>query len=222
MIYYFLERYSSSFRRIASQDRKFYIIGNLIKAGILISITPFASYHLLLIIYYDTYSTNTLRNLGCIYSIPDFISMIVVKRMRWSTWLHHLSVVVFNYVSILNDYSQENVCRCVVVYAGFSSFGYCVHLLLASRFLGVSIQVARVLSFIALVIYALCCLVNWSWQFYYIRHLLLSGKGHWTVYAYILAISFVLWDDIILNRWLLHHARNTAFAAAQQQRRPRN
>ncbi|CAM39677.2 conserved hypothetical protein [Leishmania braziliensis MHOM/BR/75/M2904] len=223
MIYYFLERFSDSFRRIASQDKKFYIIGNLIKAGILISITPFACVHLVKIIVFDEWESNILRNLGCIYAIPDFISMVIVRRMRWSTWVHHACVVLFNYFSIMNNYQHENVCRCVVVYAAFSSFAYCVNVLLASRFLGVSASVARVLSFVALVVYALCCAVNWAWQVYYLRRLLISGHDHWTVYVYMCLISLVMWDDIVLNNWLLHHARNNAYAASQhlQQHRTR-
>ncbi|KPI85220.1 hypothetical protein ABL78_5728 [Leptomonas seymouri] len=223
MIYYFLERFSGSFRRIASQDKKFYIIGNLIKAGILISITPFACIHLVKIVVFDEWESNILRNLGCIYAIPDFISMVIVRRMRWSTWVHHACVVVFNYFSIMNNYQHENVCRCVVVYAAFSSFAYCVNVLLASRFLGVSANVARVLSFVALVVYALCCAVNWAWQAFYLRRLLTTGHDHWTVYVYMLLISLVMWDDIVLNRWLLHHARNNVYVAAQhlQQHRHR-
>ncbi|KAK7195225.1 hypothetical protein NESM_000447600 [Novymonas esmeraldas] len=221
MVYHFLERFSGSFRRIASQDKKFYIIGNLIKAGILISITPFACVHLVKIIVLEEWESNILRNLGCIYAIPDFISMVVVRRMRWSTWVHHACVVLFNYVSIMNNYKDENVCRCVVVYAAFSSFAYCVNLLLASRFLGVSADVARVLSFIALVVYALCCAVNWAWQVYYLRRLLTNGNDHWTVYVYMALISLVMWDDVVLNRWLLQHARHNACAASQHMQQHR-
>jgi hypothetical protein len=36
------------------------------------------------------------------------------------------------------DYTQANVCRCIMVYAIFSCFAYIVNLLLAIRFLGVS------------------------------------------------------------------------------------
>lgn len=218
MIYYFLERFSASFRRIHSQDKKFYIIGNLLKAGVLISITPFAVFHLTKIIVFDEWQGETLQNLGCIYAIPDFISMIVVKRMRWSTWIHHLCVVLFNYFSILNDYQNENVLRCVVVYASFSSFAYCVNVLLASRFLGMSPTAARFLSFGALLIYAGCCAVNWCWQAYYLHRLLSTGHRHWSVYVYMCMIVLVMYDDMILNKWLLRYAKNTAFAASQLQR----
>eukprot|EP00796_Vickermania_ingenoplastis_P008578 gene8578-6018_t len=221
MIYYFLERFSASFRRIHSHDKKFYIIGNLLKAGVLISITPFAVFHLTKIILFDEWQGETLQNLGCIYAIPDFISMIIVKRMRWSTWVHHLCVVLFNYFSILNDYQNENVLRCVVVYASFSSFAYCVNVLLASRFLGMTPTAARFLSFVALLVYAGCCAINWCWQVYYLHRLLSKGLRHWSVYVYMVLICLVMYDDMILNKWLLRYAQNTAFAASQMKRQQR-
>ncbi|ORC93338.1 uncharacterized protein TM35_000012150 [Trypanosoma theileri] len=220
MAYYFLGRCSHSFRRI-SHDKKFYTIANLIKAGILVSLVPFATFHLIHIILFDEWDTNTLQNLGCIYTIPDFVSMIVVKRMSWSTWTHHLCVLLFNFFSITNDYQKENICRCLVVYAAFSTFAYCVNVLLASRFLGVPPNVARVLSFIAVVVYILCCATNWTWQVYYLSKLLRGGHDHWTVYAYMFLICLVMYDDVTLNKWLLHNAKSTAFAAAQYQQQQR-
>lgn len=214
-IYYFLERYSFSFQRIQSKQKKFYIIGNLLKAGVLISITPFAAFHLTKIIVFDEWNTQTLQTLGSIYVIPDFISMIVVKRMRWSTWIHHLCVVLFNYFSIMNDYRNENVLRCVVVYASFSSFAYCVNVLLASRFLGLSVNAAHVLSFFALLIYGACCAVNWSWQAYYLHRLLTTGHQSWPVFLYMGLITVVVYDDLVLNKWLWRYASNMGIMSQQ-------
>lgn len=214
-IYYFLERYSLSFQRIQSTQKKFYIIGNLIKAGVLISITPFAAYHLTKMIVFDEWDTQTLQSLGSIYVIPDFISLMIVKRMRWSTWMHHLCVVLFNYFSIMNDYRDENVLRCVVVYAGFSSFAYCVNVLLASRFLGLSPNAAHILSFFALLIYGACCAVNWSWQVYYLHRLLTTGHQSWPIMLYICLIVIVVYDDLVLNKWLWRYASNMEMISHQ-------
>ena len=207
MVYHFLEKFSTSFRKI-SKDKKFYTISNLLKAGMLAAITPFAMLHLYRIVLFDEWDTNTLRNLGCIYAIPDFVSMVVVKRMAWTTYFHHTCVLVFNYFSIQNDYQTENVCRLIVVYAAFSTFAYVVNMLLASRFLGVSQQIARFLSFCALCIYTACCAINWTWQVHYLR-VLIARHDHWTIYVYMFLICFVMWDDIVLNRWLLQNARNS-------------
>ena len=70
---------------------------------------------------------------GCLYAVLDFVSLLLVKRLSWSTIIHHVCVCVFNVVSISNDYAEENVCRLLVVYAVFSTFAYLVNLLLASR-----------------------------------------------------------------------------------------
>lgn len=204
--YYFLERLSMSFRKV-SPDKKFYTISNLIKAGVLAAVTPFAVYHLQRIMLHDDWDSNTLQNLGCIFAIPDFVSLLVVRRMSTTTIVHHICVCIFNYFSIQNDYGKENICRLIVVYAAFSSFAYCVNMLLASRFLGVPANVARHLSLAALVVYMACCAVNWMWQVHYLRHLIGGPNDHWTVYLYMVLISFVMWDDLVLNRWLLQNAR---------------
>eukprot|EP00658_Telonema_sp_P-2_P046757 TRINITY_DN3504_c0_g1_i2.p1 TRINITY_DN3504_c0_g1~~TRINITY_DN3504_c0_g1_i2.p1 ORF type:complete len:367 (+),score=19.45 TRINITY_DN3504_c0_g1_i2:260-1360(+) len=208
MVHFFLEKYSTSFRKI-SQDKKFYTISNILKASMLAAITPFALRNLYLIIVHDSWDTNTLRNLGCAYAIPDFVSLLVVKRMAWTTVFHHVCVFMFNAFSIHNDYKEQNVCRLIVVYAAFSTFAYVVNMLLASRFLGVSGKVSKVLAFLALSIYVLCCAINWTWQAHYLRRLI-QENDHWTIYLYMMLICFVMWDDIVLNKWLLRNFRNSA------------
>lgn len=216
LIYFFLEKYSSSFRSV-SNEKKFYTISNLLKAGILMSITPFAATELYRIVVHDRWDTNTLRNLGCIYAIPDFVSMIVVRRMAWTTIFHHTCVQVFNYFSVQNDYQNVNVCRLIVVYAAFSTFAYCVNMLLGSRFLGVSAIASRCLSAAAFFVYTTCCAINWTWQARALWDLHVNHR-HWTIYAYCFLILFVVWDDIVLNKWLwLNMRRKEGIAAANKE-----
>ena len=205
MIHFFLDNMSTSFKKV-SNDKKFYTISNLIKAGVLAAITPFAGYELYHIIVLDEWHSNNLRNLGCIYAIPDFVSLLIVRRMSWSTIIHHVFVCIFNYFSVSNNYANENVCRLIVVYAAFSTFAYSVNMLLASRWLGLSTAIARLLAMMALVVYVSCCAVNWTWQVYYILRLV-DVNNHWSIYVYIVLILFVMWDDVVLNRWLLQNLR---------------
>lgn len=206
VIYHFLDRFSTSFKAI-SDDKKMYTISNLLKAGILMSITPFAVTELYGIVVHDRWNTNVLRNLGCIYAVPDFVSMLVVRRMAWSTIFHHVCVQVFNFFSVMNDYSQSNVCRLIVVYAAFSTFAYCVNMLLGSRFLGVSAMASRCLSAAAFIVYTACCAVNWSWQAFYLRRMFAADPADWTLYVYVSLIGFIVYDDIVLNKWLLLNMR---------------
>jgi hypothetical protein len=211
LFYFVLDNYSTSFKSI-SQDKKFYTISNLIKAGVLAAVTPFVSVELFNVVVYDSWNGNQLRNLGCIYAIPDFVSLLLVRRMSYTTIFHHICVCIFNYFSIQNDYSEENVVRLIAVYAAFSTFAYCVNMLLASRFLGVNPSVVRLLSIGALLVYVACCAVNWTWQVAYLRRLIGGPNDHWTIYVYMLLISFVMWDDIVLMRWLRQNVQKSPLA----------
>lgn len=201
----YLQKQSTSYQKIP-EDKKFYVLSNLIKSAVLASITPFALIMLHEAMVQDIWLTNKIRNLGCIYAIPDFVSMILVRRMKWTTIAHHTIVCLFNFASIHNDYAKENVCRLIVVYAIFSTFAYLVNLLLASRFLNVSPNLSFQLSIGALLIYASCCAINWSWQVYYINRLYQVNPG-WPLYLYCVLICFVVMDDCVLNKWLCHNAR---------------
>ena len=52
--------------------------------------------------------------------------MLLVRRMAWSTKLHHMCVVVFMVVNLFVTYEDETVGRALVVYAIFSTFA-CAH-----------------------------------------------------------------------------------------------
>jgi hypothetical protein len=208
MIYFFLSEHAESFRRI-SKDKRMYTISNLIKAGVLFALAPFCALHLVRAFMWDDWRTNTLRNMGCIFAIPDFVALFLVRRLGTSTVIHHVCVVLFNFYSIQNDYAQDNFCRLAVIYASFTTFGYIVYILLASRFLGVPPVISRYLSMWALVIYVTCCSVNWVWQATYMRHLLSLGAEHpWQLYVYMALISFVMYDDLMLNQWLWLNLRS--------------
>lgn len=198
--HFYLEKYSASYRNVES-DKQFYVLSNLIKSATLLSYTPLAAGVLWNTMVNDEWNTIRIRNLGCMYCIPDFVSLFLVKKMSTTTIVHHIAVCVFNAVSMFNDYGEENVCRLIMVYAVFSTFAYLVNLLLASRFLGIPKWLAKIMSGGALLIYAGCCTINWTWQCVYIQKLL--SKGHtWPVYSFMALIMLVVYDDLVLMKWL--------------------
>jgi len=175
--HYYLEKFSTSYKNV-EPDKQFYVLSNLIKSATLLSYTPLAAIVLYKTMVLDDWNTTRIRNLGCMYAIPDFVSLFLVKRMSNTTIVHHLAVCVFNVVSMFNDYGEENVCRLMVVYAIFSTFAYLVNLLLASRFLNIPKWVAQYMSGMALLIYASCCGINWTWQTIYTWKLLQTGHTY--------------------------------------------
>jgi len=210
--HFYLEKYSGSYKSVES-EKQFYVLSNLIKSATLLSYTPLAAVVLYNTMVNDEWDTIVIRNLGCMYCIPDFVSLFMVKKMSNTTILHHLAVCVFNAVSMFNDYGEENVCRLMVVYAVFSTFAYLVNLLLASRFLGIPKWLARYMSAGALFIYAACCGINWTWQAYYSHKL--WHLYNWPLYAYLSLICLVVYDDLVLMKWLWYKATHVPKPATE-------
>jgi len=204
VIDYAMLRYSKSYCGIES-DKKFYVLSNLVKSAVLFYYVPFAVHSLYAIMVKEEWDTSRIHRLSVMYAIPDFVSLILVKRMAKTTIVHHLLVVIFMIISVNNNYKNDNICRAIVVYAIFSTFSYLVNLLLASRFVdnvAGNILTASI-SFIAFCTYVICIFFNWSWQLWYIRKNVYETPISITIYTS--AISLLAYDDILLTRWLMYN-----------------
>eukprot|EP01135_Chromosphaera_perkinsii_P005626 Nk52_evm40s355 gene=Nk52_evmTU40s355 len=200
-----LTRYVPSYKEISARDKRYYVVMNLIKSVVLAALTPIGSYVLFEAIVKDVWNTTQIQNLGNLYVMTDFVSLLLVRRMQWTTQAHHVTVCIFNVFSLRNDYNEENICRLIMVYATFSAFSYLVNLLLVSRFIHIDERSALFLNRGSVIIYMSSCTVNWAWQAYYI-HRLITVNNHWTIYLYIVLLVFIMYDDVILNKWLLKNA----------------
>lgn len=214
---HFMSRLSTSYAAIPD-DKKFYVLSNLIKSAVLLAYCPSAASTLYGALVRDEWSTRRIRNLGVLYAIPDTVSLLLVSRMATSTKVHHLCVVAFMVCNLFIDYEHESVGRALVVYAIFSTFAYLVNLLLASRFLPLVPSISLVLSTLALVIYAGTLGVNWLWQVAFLYRLVRSptlGAAHATAIGlYVSLIALVVRDDLVLVRWLWKNVSKTAAAVA--------
>jgi hypothetical protein len=199
---HYLGKLSSSYTAIPD-DKRFYVISNLVKSGVLLAYSPMCAKLLYSALLHDEWSTPRIRNMGVLYAIPDFVSLLLVRRMATSTKIHHVCVVLFMLVNLVVEYEHESVGRALVVYAVFSTFAYGVNLLLASRFLAVSEVLAFIMSTLALLIYGSCLAVNWTWQLAFLSRLWM-GDHRWSLplYVYVALISLVVYDDVVLMKWL--------------------
>ena len=202
--HYHLQRYSQSYKAI-QEDKQFYVLSNFIKSALLLSYSPLAASLLYEVVVLDKWNVQRIWNLGCLYAIPDFVSLILVKRMAFTTVCHHVCVVIFMFVSLQNDYQTDGICQSIVIYAIFSDFAYLVNLLLASRFMNIDSSLSMYLSIFAGLIYFVCCCINWSWQVGYLKKLIFAGL--WSVYLYIPMLAVIIRDDLVLLKWLYDNAK---------------
>lgn len=221
---YHLKKCSISYNLLNSEEEQFYVLSNLIKSGLLCIYTPLAFMLLKNIIVYDIWDNNRILTLGSLYALPDFVSLFVVKKMQKNTIIHHVCVCIFYLIHINNDYTEKNVCRLLVVYSIFSTFSYLVNFLLASRYLKFSNNynfdtiIKKILIYCSLRVYVLCCGINWIWHLLYVYKMINENYNvfktyfsynHITVYIYLTVISLVVYDDIILIKYLYYKYSKT-------------
>lgn len=206
-IFHELMMKSGSVYNTLHYNKQKYIASNFLKSVMLAGITPAAGYVMYDGMVNDNWNNNLIRNLGILYSIPDTVSLFVVKKMDLTTKVHHSVVCLFNIVSIRNDYTQENVVRCMLVYACFSAFAFIVNFNLAVRFLHENKKIENMLSRAAFLIYSSCCFLNWSWH---LKELSTQWNGCDEYYCiraiptYTLFIIMIVVDDIKLINWLFY------------------
>merc|ERR1719473_43722 len=213
---HYMSTFSKSYASIPD-DKKFYVLSNLIKSAALLAYTPSCAGTLWLALVRDVWSTPRIRALGVLYAIPDAISMLLVSRMALSTKIHHACVVLFMAVNLVVTYENETVGRALVVYAVFSTFAYLVNLLLATRFLPVSRGLSVTLSALALLIYGSCLGINWTWQLRFLAKLLrspaLTSTHLVAIVVYCLLMSMVVLDDVVLIKWLWRNVKQKSSEA---------
>lgn len=191
-------------------DKQKYIASNFLKSVMLGAITPAAGYILYDGMVNDNWNNNLIKNMGILYSIPDTVSLLVVNKMDLTTKVHHSVVCIFNAVSIRNDYTQDNVARCMLVYACFSSFSFIVNFNLAARYLYKNKKIEKMLNKIAFIIYSTCCLLNWSWHCIALSYQWNKCNDYYCMRGipiYAGLISLIAVDDVKLMTWLLNKSR---------------
>ena len=191
-----------------THDKKMYAVSNILKSLMLGGITPIAWCILYNGIANDTWNNNLIKNMGVLYTIPDTVSLMTVNKMDMTTKIHHSVVVIFNIGSMHNNYNEENVFRCMLVYACFSSFAFLVNFLLGIRFLHNNKEVDKYLSRAAFLIYSKCCLINWVYHYYELKNQWYSCDDNcFKIILYLAMVTTIAIDDIKLNKWLFNKSK---------------
>lgn len=199
---------------VLTHDKTMYAVSNLVKAFALAVYTPLALMTVWTIWRRDVWDTERIRRLSVLYAVPDFVSMLCVRRMGKPTIVHHTFVVLFAMVSIHNDYAVDNACRGIVVYACFSTFAYSVNAVLGMRFIDPNHAYAALLS---ATVYAICLVVNWTYQVWFVASRIFTTPASMCVYA--CSLGLIVYDDVILMSWLARNAQASLRAEASGSQR---
>jgi hypothetical protein len=180
-------------------DRRKYVQKNLIKSVYLAILTLVAAWSIVLPIWRDNYWDNwTIHRLAALYVSNDIVGLVCVDNLPKTTRVHHIVTTVLVFISFGIDFQTSDIGQAMLVYTMASASAYVVNFHLAIRWLCPRGTLKKLRIF-AGIVYVICCVFSWSWHVWWI-----FTMASWSLYhlVYILLLSLIVRDDIILMRWL--------------------
>jgi hypothetical protein len=183
-----------------TNKRKNYIIKNYIKYYVLkyisISTLPFT----FLVLFDIGDHTNYIHFIGSLYACCDTIALIKDIQLSSSTKIHHTITTILSFINTTINWEQANsIQKLLALYTTLSCYSYDVNYCLGMRFL-VDKNCQKEIKQQARQTYLLTCCVNWSIHVIYLLNNITSM--HLTGIVYYGLILFIVFDDIVLLKWL--------------------
>lgn len=187
---HYLRHHNIPFSRL-SENRQFYVVKNITKGIYLAFLVLFGFFFIIYPIFNNQYDNNTIRIFASLYVSNDFIGLYRVSNLPTSTRLHHTASIVFLLAAWAIDFQTSVVGQMLLLYTYFSAIAFPVNLYLGLR-LCYDVPWLRK---IAKYIYFISCALNW-----YVQYQWFTVEP--SVMAYVTLLSVIVFDDIVLLRWL--------------------
>lgn len=187
-----------------STYKKRYVIKNLLKSNTLFLMTPGTLLILKDIFMYNKWNNATLHIMGTIYSLTDFISLLLVPGLPNTTKIHHGIVTIFGIINIINDYTKPSILRMLIIYGALSTVSFSVNGYLGIRYITQNEKILNTTAIFSFCVYALCFTVNWLYHYYYI--ITIDSMTIATI-IYFIAAHIIMYDDIKLMQHLYQRVK---------------
>lgn len=207
-LYYFLDNNLENFNNISPSHKKWYVTNNLLKSLVF----SFMSYHSYFLLknytLNDKWDNTEFQYLGCLYGSIDMSSIILVPKLSKNTYYHHLVVNILLFYGLMNEMDKNSFSLLIVIYALFSVLAFTVNFYLGLRVLIDNNEILNLISSFCFVNYLLCCIPNWSFQFYnlYFNEQFQKTYGIYPLILFGLIILVVVYDDLVLMKYLKDHS----------------
>ena len=205
------ERVDSKFASITPSHKKWYVVANMSKAFFLACMALSSRYWIgaYLGFFLDEFQTVELKRCGMLYIATDIVALYMVPKLPLSTVLHHVSTTVLIMLVSSMDISVKGwggllgVCKMSLIYGVLSSFAFLVNAYLGLRVVYPKAKWMHWFVKISLYPYVLCCAINWTTHAVWLAGIISSFDLSIYNLLYLIAISFMVHDDIVLTRWLI-------------------
>jgi hypothetical protein len=132
----------------------------------------------------------------------------MVPKLSKNTLYHHSVVNVLFFYTLLNGMNPNSFSKLIVIYALFSVLAFSVNFYLAARVLWKDNEVLKYLSSFCLINYILCCVPNWSFQFYNLcfNSFFINNYSLISRLLFTSIMTVVVYDDLVLMKYLKDHS----------------
>lgn len=185
-----------------SEARQFYVVKNVIKGYYLAFLVLLGALLVFSrVLLYGQYDNLSIRTLASLYVSNDFVGLWRVEKLATTTRLHHLCSFVFLLLAWQADFQHQSTAQMLLFYCYLSALSFPVNLYLGFRFC--SPEDPSLLRWWAKWTYSLGCLLNWTLQY-------LWFDGSSESLCYLLLLLLIVYDDVVLLRWLWRGPRPLA------------
>jgi hypothetical protein len=174
------------------ENRQLYVTKNIIKGGYLCVLVVWASIVVLPDVARGHWNSWMIATFGSLYCSNDFVGLLRVHGLPMSTRLHHICCLSLLMVAWTVEFQYSNIGQLIVFYTFFSAAAFPVNLYLGLRLIMEDTEWLRTIS---KWVYVISCALNWALQAYWFK---LSTDTSW----YMCLIFGIIYDDIVLIRWL--------------------
>ena len=196
IIFYILDKYSSSFNKINPHHKKMYVVKNYIKSFYLSLLCLTLPYYIS-----GDYDILFIKRCCIYYIINDLMGLILVDKLPTTTIVHHSTTSLCGLLILIKEDNNLDIITLIVLYAIFSSLTFLVNFYLGYRVHSTNNNIKYYISMIANAIYMISCIINWIVQLYLFYSIIWNVPLHHTI-LYVCFLYSVVKDDLILMRWL--------------------
>lgn len=202
------------FASITPSHKKWYVVVNMSKAFFLACMAFSSRYWIgaYLGFFLDEFQTVELKRCGMLYISTDVVALYMVPKLPRSTVFHHISTAALIMLVSSIDISVKgwkgllSICKMSLIYGVLSSFSFLVNAYLGLRVVYPKSKWMYWFVNVSLYPYVLCCAINWTVHVVWLARVILTFDFSFYNLLYVLAIIFMVHDDIVLIRWLLRRS----------------
>jgi hypothetical protein len=136
-----------------------------------------------------------------LYVASDAVALLIVPKLPTTTVVHHVCSVLILIWFAYTDLAASPIIQKMSLYGCWASVAWPVNLFLALRVVVPHATWMGLWAQFSFVVYFLTCFFNWGQHLLWLTDNAFRGVLRWQEVAYVLSLSIVINDDLILMGW---------------------